>query len=358
MWLAALAALLAGCQFEPVGAVPGDGAPPAPPDTPVDASVDAPPPDAPPDRDLDTIPDADDNCPDDANLDQADCDGDEIGDACDPMTDGPDADDDDVSDACDNCPSVPNADQLAVLDDDEVGDACDPRPTQGGDTIAYFSGFDGDSAGAQPPGWSLATGGGLTNGQWRVENGRLVHDASAQASILYLSGQDVPADVVIEARFSVSAFVPGGANPVASLGLISRYTNGLAAEGVDTGYLCQLEQGIDGDPVAGVRVREITDTVTELVNATWSGQLDQTYAIVHTQAGVQDSGFTSDCTVVPPLPDVPATASLDNRPGPASGRIAVRTQRIGAAFDYLLVYGLGGPAAPVAATPPAHHPAP
>jgi hypothetical protein len=356
---AALAALLVGCRFEPVGAVPDDGAPPPPPDVPVDASVDAPPPDAIPDRDLDTIPDAVDNCPDDSNLDQADCDGDDLGDACDPRADGADADGDMVSDVCDNCPTVINLDQAAVLDDDEVGDACDPRATEGGDTIAYFSGFDGDSDGDQPGGWSLASGEGLVNAQWRVVDGKLVHDAGEQASILYLSGRTVPADVVVEARFSVSTFVPDGGNPAAFVGVLSRYANGLAGEGEDVGYLCQLEQGTSGDPTADVRIQDLAGSATGFDEAPWSGQLNQSYTITHLQAGIAGSGAISRCTVTPPAPFMAESVRVDDIPGPPGGSIALRTLRIGAAFDYILVYGLGpSTSASVTATPSPHHPAP
>ena len=76
-----------------------------------------------PDSDGDGVPDADDNCPDVANADQADTDGDGAGDACDP-----DDDDDTVPDGDDNCPLVANADQ-ADTDGDGTGDACDTRPT-------------------------------------------------------------------------------------------------------------------------------------------------------------------------------------------------------------------------------------
>jgi hypothetical protein len=100
-----------------------------------------------------------DNCPDIANADQADLDGDTEGDACDddidgdtlsnadeillgtdpnnPDTDGdgipdntdpdplgPDADADGVPDPTDNCPLIPNADQTNS-DNDLLGDACD-----------------------------------------------------------------------------------------------------------------------------------------------------------------------------------------------------------------------------------------
>ena len=75
------------------------------------------------DTDSDTIIDSEDNCPDVANLDQLDTDGDGIGDACD-LTDGVDTDGDTIIDSEDNCPNVANLDQLDT-DGDGIGDACD-----------------------------------------------------------------------------------------------------------------------------------------------------------------------------------------------------------------------------------------
>lgn len=73
-----------------------------------------------PDADVEGIADADDNCPDDANADQADNDADNLGDVCDP-----DDDNDNVEDADDNCPMTANGDQ-ADNDADDLGDICDP----------------------------------------------------------------------------------------------------------------------------------------------------------------------------------------------------------------------------------------
>ena len=82
----------------------------------------------PSDRDEDGVIDDEDNCPDTPNADQADCNGNMIGDACDEVECGPDRDADTVIDAQDNCPDTPNADQLDS-DGDGAGDICDPNPT-------------------------------------------------------------------------------------------------------------------------------------------------------------------------------------------------------------------------------------
>ncbi len=82
-----------------------------------------------PDADGDGVADASDNCVNDSNTDQADNDGDGIGNACDPTPDGdaPDADGDGVADASDNCVNDSNTDQ-ADNDGDGIGNACDPTP--------------------------------------------------------------------------------------------------------------------------------------------------------------------------------------------------------------------------------------
>lgn len=84
------------------------------------------------DSDMDGTPDDLDNCPAIANADQADGDGDLIGDACDGCDScqscdrGPnhDEDGDKYPDSCDNCPALANPDQ-ANDDGDELGDVCD-----------------------------------------------------------------------------------------------------------------------------------------------------------------------------------------------------------------------------------------
>ena len=107
-----------------------------------------------PDGDGDGHLDSSDNCPGTANANQANADGDALGDACDPDIDGdgfpnatdscssvsgtaggcPDGDTDGVADTSDNCPSTANPGQ-ADRDGDGAGDACDappPRPVCAG----------------------------------------------------------------------------------------------------------------------------------------------------------------------------------------------------------------------------------
>ncbi len=98
--------------------------------------------------DGDVFSDCVDNCPADFNDDQADADGDGVGDACDACSSDPlnDADDDTVCGDVDNCPAVANIDQADSDVDfgDGVGDACDNCPADFNDDQADA---DGDGVG-------------------------------------------------------------------------------------------------------------------------------------------------------------------------------------------------------------------
>jgi len=72
-----------------------------------------------PDSDNDGTPDSSDNCTNDANSDQKDTDGDNVGDVCDSDIDG-----DTVENDYDNCPLDSNTDQ-ADNDWDQIGNVCD-----------------------------------------------------------------------------------------------------------------------------------------------------------------------------------------------------------------------------------------
>lgn len=73
------------------------------------------------DIDGDGILNAQDNCPETPNIGQEDADNDNIGDICDDDTD---SDNDGIQDAIDNCPNSPNPNQLDT-DNDGEGDECD-----------------------------------------------------------------------------------------------------------------------------------------------------------------------------------------------------------------------------------------
>ncbi len=86
----------------------------------------------PTDVDGDGILNEDDNCPSHKNGagedNQADSDGDDVGDACDPDNPDADTDGDGALNKDDNCPTLSNNDQVNQ-DGDSMGDICDPDPS-------------------------------------------------------------------------------------------------------------------------------------------------------------------------------------------------------------------------------------
>ncbi len=86
-----------------------------------------------PDADGDRIPNPSDNCPYVSNPDQADVNNNGLGDVCD-LPEG-DADKDGVLNSKDNCPTIPNRTQTDS-DGDGIGDACDPDADRDGDGVA------------------------------------------------------------------------------------------------------------------------------------------------------------------------------------------------------------------------------
>ncbi len=113
------------------------------------------------DTDGDGVPDTTDNCPVTVNPDQANYDGDFVGDACDtdddndsvedvndncPFNNDPDqtdSDNDGVGDVCDNCINNANSNQ-ADIDGDGIGDVCDICPA---DANPLQTDNDGDGLG-------------------------------------------------------------------------------------------------------------------------------------------------------------------------------------------------------------------
>ncbi|MCA9774409.1 MAG: M20/M25/M40 family metallo-hydrolase, partial [Myxococcales bacterium] len=106
------------------------------------------------DADLDGVRDEIDNCPFVANAEQADTDGNGIGDTCQRVP--KDTDGDGVDDAVDNCPYVPNPLQ-ADGDLDGVGNACDDDARALVERVlAEIAGDDTEGRRALTPGGALA----------------------------------------------------------------------------------------------------------------------------------------------------------------------------------------------------------
>jgi len=161
------------------------------------------------DRDADAIPDLVDNCPDLANLDQADEDLDRIGDACDP------------------CPPFQGGEDS---DGDGVGDACDPNPTIAGDRLIAFAGF----ASALPTTWQ-------TTGLFSAMAGEGFASASDTETAALTFASPVSPRIEIRATARLISITATASN-LGAVNVVERYVPSM-----DRGVACQLSGLASGD---------------------------------------------------------------------------------------------------------------
>jgi hypothetical protein len=116
-----------------------------------------------------------------------------------------DEDGDGVDDRFDNCPADPNTDQ-ADSDGDHVGDVCDPHPMQAGDAIAFFDAFPGDgSDGLIASGWQLP---GV--GNWQHGNDSYVESDNLEGTAYLLELGQTFQNATVEIHFRQTTAVTDG----------------------------------------------------------------------------------------------------------------------------------------------------
>jgi hypothetical protein len=258
------------------------------------------------DADDDTIPDADDNCPERSNLDQHD------------------EDTDDVGDVCDNCPHVVNTGQANTTEpinvtSDQVGDACDPHPTTA-DVIAMFDPFSGTGA---PTGWTSL------QGTWTKSGDQLSQtslDVTAYLFRVGLSGTDL----VTETSVDVDS-VPSGGTTYRSIGSVVFFNEDGAGA---SGYLCLIFDDLGDANQAVVHESRIVGTGATSGTST-SPELG--FTLSAGQNHVMRNSANGTTTVCSRANGTPVSLTSADSTF-ASGGFALRTTRVGASFRYAIAF--------------------
>lgn len=293
--------------------------------------------------DTDGIVNGLDNCPMVTNAGQEDEDGDGVG------------------DACDNCPADYNPDQANLLEPDgmadSIGDACDPRPTEGGDSIAFFEGFSDPGVLANE--WSMASG-YLDSGQppvpyhgspdnWSISGGAIAMNGFPEdPTILYRNMPAALGSLVIHTSLKVD---PNGLPDPAeyslsylNIGLVAAYDNSSTMSGPpDSGYTCSLMLDYYFDPAqSALMFSALNDDVEYADNSTVSLSNGAAYQISqyhHRPPGTAISDHR--CRAAEPANRVEDCVALGTT-GPATGRVGLFAGGVRASFDYVVAYSLGG----------------
>jgi hypothetical protein len=258
--------------------------------------VDAPTVDPNQDSDGDGIPDIADNCPFVKNPDQHNHDGDDRG------------------DACDVCPHI--IDSGEDSDQDGVGDACDPHPSVPGDKIVLFEGF------YDKIDWTPVVGGSA----WQSGSGVLTQtDTSAIYQLMKLD--TTWNNVFVDVGLHVAKEAANSSRHSTGIVLGYRATDDYLFCGVASqGGAVELDAGDNSPDTSGFNWNSnpidapMTGEAITLQARTTQGSGD---GYTHIDCAGQDGTVITDATYDPYTQ--------------AAGNIGVRTNGVGATFDYVFV---------------------
>lgn len=289
-----------------IDGAPGDGAPgdgAATPDADPDGGSDN-------DIDNDGVLDAIDNCVTVANPHQDDDDDDGTGDVCDP------------------CPQTASA--TDDVDGDGVGDSCGDPSTASAQCIVWFDGF-------RYPRTALRYASGSGHGAWSrtATPGAVTQtDPEINEGLLVVGDTSVGASLVVS-HAAVTGLATLATGETHELGTVTQLTDIETARPLATNGL--LMQGAS-ETLASVAVRRWMSPLVNLTStepALRAIAIDRWFAIA---VDTRSSGGSfarlryDDMPLVTLSAMIPPSASVS-----ATGRAGLRTHRVAARFDYLLV---------------------
>ncbi|HEY5949861.1 MAG TPA: hypothetical protein VIV40_30410 [Kofleriaceae bacterium] len=226
-----------------------------------------------------------------------------------------DEDKDGIGDDCDRCPIAPPR-STADTDGDMVDSPCDPAPSEPGDEILYFDGFNGALAAEWKP---------TTASAWTAANGELTVNLGAVATQDYMKRNVIgKTNVAIEAGYKVERVENS-----ATRHMVAVYANDPRPAGT-----AEVQCGVSrADSTAG-------DLVFVQTNAGAMSQTTVDPALLTSKsyrASAYMTGARAGCVVIADntaLGTVQATITADDL-----SSIALTAQAVTVRFQYVIVVG-------------------